>query len=78
MRVGWCRARTRPAIGEPKSAAAPAATGSAEAATEGPTAAETAAAGGEGSEAVRRLFWVALGALTFVLLLVGYGSGFWK
>jgi hypothetical protein len=24
------------------------------------------------------LFWVALGALTFVLLLVGYGSGFWK
>jgi hypothetical protein len=23
------------------------------------------------------LFWLALGALTFVLLLVGYGSGFW-
>ena len=22
-------------------------------------------------------FWLALGALTFVLLLVGYGSGFW-
>ncbi|MDA8238587.1 MAG: hypothetical protein M0T75_12055 [Chloroflexi bacterium] len=24
------------------------------------------------------LFWLALGALTFVLLLVGYGTGFWK
>ena len=24
------------------------------------------------------LFWLSLGALTFVLLLVGYGSGFWK
>ena len=24
------------------------------------------------------LFWLALGALTFVLLLAGYGSGFWK
>ena len=23
------------------------------------------------------LFWLALGVLTFVLLLVGYGSGFW-
>lgn len=23
------------------------------------------------------LFWLGLGALTFVLLLVGYGSGFW-
>ena len=24
------------------------------------------------------LFWLALGALTFVLLLAGYGSWFWK
>ncbi len=24
------------------------------------------------------LFWLALGALTFVLLVAGYGSGFWK
>jgi len=24
------------------------------------------------------LFWVALGALTFVLLIVGYGTGFWS
>lgn len=24
------------------------------------------------------LFWLALGAATFVLILVGYGSGFWK
>ena len=24
------------------------------------------------------LFWLALGALTFVLLLAGYGTGFWK
>jgi hypothetical protein len=24
------------------------------------------------------LFWLALGALTFVLLIAGYGSGFWK
>ncbi len=24
------------------------------------------------------LFWLGLGALTFVLLLVGYGTGFWK
>ena len=23
------------------------------------------------------LFWLALGALTFVLLVVGYGTGFW-
>jgi len=23
------------------------------------------------------LFWLGLGALTFVLLLAGYGSGFW-
>ena len=23
------------------------------------------------------LFWIGLGALTFVLLVVGYGSGFW-
>lgn len=23
-------------------------------------------------------FWVGLGALTFVILVVGYGSGFWK
>jgi hypothetical protein len=23
------------------------------------------------------LFWFALGALTFVLLVVGYGTGFW-
>lgn len=23
------------------------------------------------------LFWLGLGALTFVLLIVGYGSGFW-
>ena len=24
------------------------------------------------------LFWVALGGLTFVLLIAGYGTGFWK
>jgi len=24
------------------------------------------------------LFWLGLGALTFVLLVAGYGSGFWK
>ncbi len=24
------------------------------------------------------LFWVGLGVLTFVLLMVGFGSGFWK
>ena len=24
------------------------------------------------------LFWLALGAATFVVLLVGYGTGFWK
>jgi hypothetical protein len=24
------------------------------------------------------LFWLGLGGLTFVLLLAGYGSGFWK
>jgi hypothetical protein len=24
------------------------------------------------------LFWLGLGALTFVLLIAGYGSGFWK
>ena len=24
------------------------------------------------------LFWLALGALTFVLLFVGYGTSFWK
>ena len=26
---------------------------------------------------VSMLFWLALGALTFVLLVVGYGTGFW-
>ncbi len=30
------------------------------------------------SSAASVLFWVGLGVLTFVLLLVGYGSGFWK
>jgi hypothetical protein len=24
------------------------------------------------------LFWLGLGALTFVLLIAGYGTGFWK
>ncbi len=24
------------------------------------------------------LFWVGLGVLTFILLVAGYGSGFWK
>jgi hypothetical protein len=24
------------------------------------------------------LFWLGLGALTFVLLVVGYGTGFWR
>ncbi len=24
------------------------------------------------------VFWLALGGLTFVLLLVGYGTGFWR
>jgi hypothetical protein len=24
------------------------------------------------------LFWVALAGLTFVLLIAGYGTGFWK
>jgi hypothetical protein len=24
------------------------------------------------------LFWIGLGLLTFVLLMVGYGTGFWK
>ncbi len=28
--------------------------------------------------AVSVLFWVGLGALTFALLMVGYGSGFWR
>ena len=29
------------------------------------------------STAMAVLFWVGLGALTFVLLVAGYGSGFW-
>jgi hypothetical protein len=30
------------------------------------------------STALAVLFWVGLGVLTFVLLVVGYGTGFWK
>jgi hypothetical protein len=30
------------------------------------------------SSFVAVLFWAALGALTFVLLLVGYGTHFWR
>jgi hypothetical protein len=30
------------------------------------------------STAMAVLFWLGLGALTFVILVVGYGSGFWK
>jgi hypothetical protein len=30
------------------------------------------------SSAVSVLFWIGLGVLTLVLLLAGYGSGFWK
>jgi hypothetical protein len=29
------------------------------------------------STAMSVLFWLALGALTFVLLVLGYGTGFW-
>jgi hypothetical protein len=29
------------------------------------------------STAMAVLFWVGLGALTFVLLVLGYGTGFW-
>ena len=29
------------------------------------------------STAIAVLFWVGLGALTFVLLVAGYGTGFW-
>jgi hypothetical protein len=29
------------------------------------------------STALAVLFWVGLGALTFVVLVVGYGTGFW-
>ena len=29
------------------------------------------------SSAMAVLFWLGLGALTFVLLLAGYGTGFW-
>jgi hypothetical protein len=29
------------------------------------------------STALAVLFWIGLGALTFVLLVVGYGTGFW-
>ena len=29
------------------------------------------------STAMAVLFWLGLGALTFVLLVVGYGTGFW-
>jgi len=29
------------------------------------------------STAMAVLFWVGLGALTFVVLVVGYGTGFW-
>ena len=28
--------------------------------------------------AIAVLFWLGLGALTFVLLVAGYGTGFWK
>jgi hypothetical protein len=30
------------------------------------------------STAMAVLFWLGLGAATFVLLIVGYGTGFWK
>jgi hypothetical protein len=30
------------------------------------------------STAMAVLFWLGLGALTFVLLVLGYGTGFWK
>jgi hypothetical protein len=30
------------------------------------------------SRFVSVMFWVSLGALTFVLLVVGYGTGFWS
>lgn len=30
------------------------------------------------STAMAALFWLGLGALTFVLLVLGYGTGFWK
>ena len=30
------------------------------------------------STAMAVVFWVALAALTFVLLIAGYGTGFWK
>jgi hypothetical protein len=30
------------------------------------------------STALAVLFWVGLGVLTFILLVVGYGTGFWK
>jgi hypothetical protein len=30
------------------------------------------------STALAVLFWLGLGALTFVLLVAGYGTGFWK
>jgi hypothetical protein len=30
------------------------------------------------STAMAVLFWLGLAALTFVLLVVGYGSGFWR
>ena len=30
------------------------------------------------SSAVSVLFWIGLGVLTLVLLLAGYGTGFWK
>jgi hypothetical protein len=29
------------------------------------------------STAMAVLFWLGLGALTFVLLVLGYGTGFW-
>jgi hypothetical protein len=30
------------------------------------------------STAMAVLFWLGLGALTFVILVAGYGSGFWR
>ena len=30
------------------------------------------------STAMAVLFWLGLGAVTFVLLVLGYGTGFWK
>jgi hypothetical protein len=30
------------------------------------------------STAMAALFWLGLGAVTFVLLVLGYGTGFWK